>query len=564
MQGLIGASVQLLIATLIFSVPRLAVGSSQTRDSSPYQAQFKLERVYELARKRTLNSSRGEVESVPRVRLEGRIRGVGFVDARFKIRRNRTWDASLRRMGREFVDQIDPVLLQGKIASGGAWRSSGARMFPVAASIIGDELKVSFPGRAKGSRKTWQRVYTIRMKLDGAIVVRARVSSIPKSAVKKDGCGAAVDSAPLSESVVPFLNQTQGNAEMALAEAGEQQQEAIPPIATAEGDAPTSLTRVVTISTDADPEWYQKYGEQSNAVIASLINAAEAIYNRQLGLRFRIVKQHVYTDSSPYTTTDAGMLLSAFTRNVENAANLGMEPSTFHGDVDLKHLFSGKDLDGSIIGIAYIGVVCAVPSLSYGITQSYLEGANAGIFAHELGHNFGAAHDSSTREGLMFPSISVPSAQKFSDASLGEISSHLSKYGSCISLEQMVPRSGEEPGSVPNFPEQPSLSSAKLSLKRTRVGERNDPIIKLSGSLLSQWGTAIPTVGVRLLVGGENIGQAVTAADGSFEFFVRLMLPRGRRVYVYVETEGGEVFSNFLWLGRTTDPQRSGGRGNNR
>jgi hypothetical protein len=459
-------------------------------------------------------------------------------------------------MGREFPDQIDPVLLQGKIASGGAWSGNGARIFPVAASIIGDELKVSFPGRAKGSRKTWQRVYTIRMKLNGSIVVRARVSSIPKSAVRKGGCGAAVDSAPLSESVVPF-SHGEGHGEASLGEANEPQEVAIPPIGSAEEDPPTSLTRVVTISTDADPEWYQKYGEQSNAVIASLINSTEAIYQRQLGLRFRIVKQHVYTDSSPYTTSDAGMLLSAFTRNVENANNLGQELTTFHGDVDLKHLFTGKDLEGSIIGIAYIGVVCAVPSLSYGITQSYLEGANAGIFAHELGHNFGAAHDSSTREGLMFPSISVPPAQKFSDTSLGEISSHLSKYGSCISLEQMVPRSGEEPGSIPNFPEQPSLSSAKISLKRNRVGERNDPIVRLSGSLVSQWGTAIPTVGVRLLVGGENIGQAVTASDGSFEFFVRLMLPRGKRVFVYVETEGGEVFSNFLWLGRTADSQRS-------
>lgn len=564
MRGLICATVQLLIATITLSSPGLALGSSDSVDASPYQAQFKLERVYELARKRSLNSTRFEVESVPRVRLEGRVHGVGFVDARFNVRRNRTWSASLRRMGREFADQIDPVLLQGKVASGGAWSRSGDRIFPVAASIIGDELKVSFPGRAKGSRKTWQRVYTIRMKLNGSIVVRARVSSIPKSAVKKGGCGAAVDSAPLSESVVPF-NHIEGQGEAAVAQGGEQQESAIPPIGNAEGDPQTSLTRVVTISTDADPEWYQKYGEQSNAAIASLINAAEAIYNRQLGLRFRIVKQHVYTDSSPYTTTDAGMLLSAFTRNVENASNLGQEVTTFNGDVDLKHLFTGKDLDGSIIGIAYIGVVCAVPSLSYGITQSYLEGANAGIFAHELGHNFGAAHDSSTREGLMFPSISIPPAQKFSDASLGEISSHLSKYGSCISLEQMVPRSGEEPGSVPNFPEQPSLSSAKLSLKRSRVGDRNDPIIRLSGALISQWGTAISTVGVRLLVDGENIGQAVTAADGSFEFFVRLMLPRGRRVYVYVETEGGEVFSNFLWLGRTSDPQRSSsGRGNNR
>jgi hypothetical protein len=124
------------------------------------------------------------------------------------------------------------------------------------------------------------------------------------------------------------------------------------------------------------------------------------------------------------------MLLTAFTRNVENVANLGSNPATFHQDVDLKHLFTGKDIDGSVIGIAYIGVLCAVPSLSFGVTQSYVEAANAGIFAHEIGHNFGSTHDSSTRDGLMYPSISIPPAQRFSDVSLGEITSHLSKYGS--------------------------------------------------------------------------------------------------------------------------------------
>jgi len=248
------------------------------------------------------------------------------------------------------------------------------------------------------------------------------------------------------------------------------------------------------------------------------------------------------------------MLLSAFTRNAENAANLGSEPNSFHDDVDLKHLFTGKDIDGSIIGIAYIGVLCAVPTLSFGITQHYMEAANAGIFAHELGHNFGAGHDSSTREGLMFPSISIPSAQKFSDVSVAEITGHLSKYGSCISLEQMTPRSDVTPGADPNYPTEPPLSAATLTLKRARVGSRDDPIIKLSGSLVSQNKAPIGSVGISLLVAGEKVGSAGTSSNGTFDFFVRMVLPRGRKVYVYVETEGGEVFSNFLWLGRTSAP----------
>lgn len=536
-----------LLAVLALCAPVSAL-ASRTEDPNPYQSDFKLQRVYEVA---SGTGGAAEVETVPTVRLEGQVRGVGFVDARFNVRRNKTWAASMRRHGRESRDEISPVLLQGALAAGGAWQRSGARIFPTAASIIGKELRVSFPGRAKGSRKTWQRVYTIKMTLNGSIVVRARVSSIPKSAARRGACGAANNGVSLGESAVP-----QVHAHGAGVEVGD---EVIPPIGNNEIPQGTSLTRVVTISTDADPEWYQKYGDQSNAVIASLINTAEAIYNRQLGLRFRIVKQHVYTDSSPYVTGDAGMLLSAFTRNADNATNLGLEPASFHQDVDLKHLFTGKDLDGSIIGIAYIGVLCAVPSLSFGITQSYMEAANAGIFAHELGHNFGAGHDASTREGLMFPSISIPYAQKFSDASLAEVTSHLSKYGSCISLEQMAPRPDVVPGADPNYPTQPPLSSASLTLRRARVGDRNDPIIRLSGSLLSQTGSPIGAVGVRLLVAGEKVGSTVTTADGSFEFFVRMVLPRGRKVYVYVETEGGEIFSNFLWLGRTTtsEPPRS-------
>lgn len=527
-----------------------ALSFARTTDAnSPYRTDFTLQRVYQVASER---GSGSEVEVVPTVRLEGRVHGVGFVDARFGVRRNKTWSASMRRLGRESRDEVNPVLLQGALAAGGAWQRTGNRMYPVAASIIGKELKVSFPGRAKGSKKTWQRVYTIKMTLDGSIVVRARVSSIPRSAARLGACGAPSNSAPISESVVPHVH-TQSEDSL---EGGE----LIPAIGTNEEPQGASLTRVVTISTDADVEWYQKYGDNSNAVIASILNIAEAIYNRQLGLRFRIVKQHVYTDASPYVTTDPGLLLSAFTRNVDNLTNLAVEPSSFHQDVDLKHLFTGKDLDSSVIGIAYIGVVCAVPSLSYGITQAFMEVADPGIFAHELGHNFGAGHDSSTREGLMFPSISIPPAQKFSDRSLGEITSHISKYGSCISLEQMAPRPDIIPGADPNYPVQPPLSAASLTLRRARVGDRNDPIVKLSGALLSQTGSPIGSVGISLLVAGEKVGSAVTAADGTFDFFVRMVLPRGRKVYVYVETEGGEIFSNFLWLGRTVNTQSSRSR----
>jgi hypothetical protein len=57
------------------------------------------------------------------------------------------------------------------------------------------------------------------------------------------------------------------------------------------------------------------------------------------------------------------------------------------------HLMTGKDLDGTTAGIAYVRTVCdvergvSISSRSYGTTISAL------IMAHELGHNFGAEHD---------------------------------------------------------------------------------------------------------------------------------------------------------------------------
>jgi hypothetical protein len=313
---------------------------------------------------------------------------------------------------------------------------------------------------------------------------------------------------------------------------------------------------IVTLSTDADPEWFAKYGENSNATIASIINVAEAIYDRQLNVRFKIVKQHVYTDTSPYTMTAPGGLLSAFTRNTENPANLGENATTFEQDVDLKHLFTGKDFDGGVIGIAYIGVICSIPSLSYGITQAFGEGPTAGIFAHEVGHNFGAYHDSNNRGSLMYPSISLPPAESFSSTSLGEINSHLAESQSCFSTESVVPRTDNpNPPSTgaptPEPGDETPIPQASITLIKQRIGDMRAPVVRLSGTMLTAGNLPSAQVRLQLLAEDVVIASTVTNDDGRFQFFVKVVIPDRKSIDVVVQTTDGGISSNIVTLKKT-------------
>lgn len=521
-----------LVLALTTLVPLTSVFAT-----SPYEAEVVLQGVNEIQLRPTSSKS---FDVIPTVRVSGKIKNVGHIDARFTTRRNPNWSSVIETKGFQVVDPIKPLLLRGKVAVGGGPVTKGRKVFATAASVIKNELKITFPGRARGSRQSRQRIYTIKVMLDGSIKVTARISSIPASAFHRGACGSAVgatraahvgESEHFEDTIQPITEEPT-------------------PIGEGSGTAPV-IAKVITVSTDADPEWYAKHGEQSNAVIASIINSAEAMYDRQLGIRFRIVKQHVYTTSSPYTSTDSGALLRMFTGNSANRTNLGSGGGSFDDDVDLKHLFTGKDMDGSVIGIAYIGTVCVAPSLAYGITQDYIDGANFGIFAHELGHNFGAFHDVSDRGGLMYPSISLPPSDRFSDVSLNEISEHLSRNGSCISREALNPRDDTpaEPSPVPTTtPEPTDFSPATVSFHELRAGTASSPVTRLMGRVRTATGAPVGAVRIRLVVSGMSVGTVVTDDQGKYEFFVKFSMPKGRRVQAYVETVDNRLSSRYLWI----------------
>src|SRR5690606_27718496 len=82
-------------------------------------------------------------------------------------------------------------------------------------------------------------------------------------------------------------------------------------------------------------------------------------------------------------------------------------------------LFTGKDLTGTTVGIAYVGVTCETPSYAYALGEKMSTTAYwRNLIAHETGHTFNAPHHSS---GIM--QSMVTTSNTFSSSSKSTIQS---------------------------------------------------------------------------------------------------------------------------------------------
>lgn len=368
--------------------------------------------------------------------------------------------------------------LQGTVSFVGSRKS----VHPAAASIIGDKVRITFPGRPTGSRHSRRRSYTVTAPYrPGDVSLKGTIHSVPSSAHSNASCAGDYDEHTSTKQIARIND-----------------------------GLPSGMSNVATIHTYADFEFHQSFGEKTNDVILDYVNAAEVFYLRQFNVSFRVVGQSIATERTPYL--EPGVLLTQFQNDV----------TTQNPDVDLKHMFTGKDMAGTTIGIAYVSAICRSPSYAYGVTQNYLGGAIAPyILAHELGHNFGAGHDVTTRS-IMYPSVQSFDTVKFSDQSVREIDGWLNQFGNCLSLEQT----------------HPNIRTSTLTLGRV-----NRLIYAI---LRTESGEPFPNQKVVLFVNGRP-KILLTDSTGRVRYVIRnTKAGKNRRFTTLAQSYGGEISSNTL------------------
>ena len=221
---------------------------------------------------------------------------------------------------------------------------------------------------------------------------------------------------------------------------------------TALGVKPFSPARILEVATEADPEFYDVYGEDTNAYIRAVLNAVDVIYTSSLGIKIKVTTQRLTkTTSGRRGPIEASRLLEAFRKSSFGSSAAG----------DIRHLFTGRDIDGLTIGIAYVGAVCTVEG-RYGVGLSYAvrPGLAPFLAAHEIAHNLSATHDMQSRS-IMNPAITEANS-RFTEHALADMRDFVATTGGCLASEELsTPKTRVTSSEASKFATQVSFFTSK-------------------------------------------------------------------------------------------------------
>jgi hypothetical protein len=242
----------------------------------------------------------------------------------------------------------------------------------------------------------------------------------------------------------------------------------------------------------ADYEYACAHGATAADDMLSIMNQVDGVYKSAVGVTLRVATTVVYTSlSDPFSSTaDPQTLLNEFS-NYKNTAS-----SPVYGR-DLAHLFTGRDLSGSVIGIAWVGTVCN-NYYGTGVSQDFTTDNKSLVIltAHEIGHNFSAPHDNQSGSAcsdvpfgyIMNPYVSTSLNLEFSDCSQSFINAEVAGASCMQAVQEGTPTPTATPTATwtPPGPTQTATTTSTRTMTRTATAT---PTITYTG-------TAAPTATV--------------------------------------------------------------------
>ena len=307
---------------------------------------------------------------------------------------------------------------------------------------------------------------------------------------------------------------------------------------------------VVRISTDADGEYVTALGgaTQANAQIINILNLVDGIYQFETGITFSIVQQNTWASAAtdPYTTSVANDLLDQF----RNHWNTNFPNSDLNART-IAHLFTGKNLNLQTIGIAFTAAACRAPNFAYGLSQQVPLGSpiitaqTVILTAHEIGHNFSAAHTNEVDEFVPFDpeppcqntimEAFIGDGSSFCPFSRSQIIGHANANLSCLVDSTELP---------PNFA---SCSTTAIAPGVTANGNLSNTDCRSDLRGVDHFADRYTFNGIA----GQRISILMTAG---FDAYMYLIAPDG---YVLTQNDdsGGGTNSRIASSGTITLPQ---------
>ena len=196
--------------------------------------------------------------------------------------------------------------------------------------------------------------------------------------------------------------------------------------------AAATATQQVNLNIVADTQYVATSPNGAEAQVLSQMNIVDGIFSEQVGVQFGINDIRVLSNNGPLTSSNSSTLLTQYRSFIGN------------DNPGLSHLFTGRDIDGNVIGIAFLSGICTANGV--GVTQAGGRGTVGALTAaHEFGHNFGSPHDNqsgsacASTAGTFLMNPSINGSDQFSQCSLQQIENTLNVRACLVDVDVPAP-----------------------------------------------------------------------------------------------------------------------------